>query len=117
MSTTQDCLFCGIAEGRIPTKFVREDDDTVAFQDIDPQAPVHTLVIPRKHLGSLDEADADDGALLGALLTAARDVARKAGIADSGYRTVINTGEEGGQSVGHLHVHVLGGRPMSWPPG
>lgn len=117
MSTTQDCLFCGIVEGRIPTKLVREDEDTVAFQDINPQAPVHMLVIPRKHLGSLDEAGTDDRALLGNLLSAAQDVARQAGIAESGYRTVINTGEEGGQSVGHLHVHVLGGRSMSWPPG
>jgi histidine triad (HIT) family protein len=117
MSTTQDCLFCGIVEGRIPAELVREDEETVAFQDINPQAPVHMLVIPRKHLGSLDDAGTDDGSLLGALLAAAQDVARKAGIAESGYRTVINTGDEGGQTVGHLHVHVLGGRSMSWPPG
>ena len=117
MSKTQDCLFCGIVQGRIPAKLVREDEATVAFEDIHPQAPVHMLVIPRKHLGSLDEASTDDGALLGTLLTAARDVARQAGIAESGYRTVINTGEEGGQSVEHLHVHVLGGRSMTWPPG
>ena len=117
MSSTQDCLFCGIAEGRIASKLVREDAHTVAFRDINPQAPVHVLVIPRKHIGSLDDAGADEGTLLGALLTAAQDVARKEGIAESGYRTVINTGDEGGQTVGHLHVHVLGGRPMRWPPG
>lgn len=117
MSATSDCLFCGIVEGRIPAKLIREDAHTLAFADINPQAPVHVLVIPRKHLTSLDGAGSEDDALLGALMLAARDVARSEGIAESGYRTVINTGEEGGQTVGHLHVHVLGGRAMTWPPG
>ncbi|MEX2467579.1 MAG: histidine triad nucleotide-binding protein [Gemmatimonadota bacterium] len=117
MSSTSDCLFCGIVEGRIPSNVIRQDERTLAFHDIDPQAPVHALVIPRKHVTSLDDADLGDGDLLGALLIAAQDVARKEGIAESGYRTVINTGDDGGQAVGHLHVHVLGGRAMTWPPG
>lgn len=117
MSSTSDCVFCGIAEGRIPSDVIREDERTVAFRDTNPQAPVHVLVIPRKHVSSLDEADQEDGALLGGLLLAARDVARSEGIAESGYRTVINTGDEGGQTVRHIHVHVLGGRSMKWPPG
>lgn len=117
MTPEADCLFCGVADGRIPAELVRQDDHTVAFRDINPQAPVHVLVIPRKHLSSLDDAGASDQALLGALMAAARDVARSEGIADAGYRTVVNTGEGGGQTVSHLHVHVLGGRPMTWPPG
>ena len=117
MTPEADCLFCGVADGRIPAELVREDDLSVAFRDINPQAPVHVLVIPRKHVTSLDHADAEDTELLGALLAAAADVARSEGIAEGGYRTVINTGEGGGQTVHHLHVHVLGGRPMTWPPG
>jgi histidine triad (HIT) family protein len=117
MPPEADCLFCGVAHGRIPAEVVREDDQTVAFRDISPQAPVHVLVIPRKHLTSLDEASPSDTELLGALMAAARDVARSEGIAEAGYRTVINTGDGGGQTVHHLHVHVLGGRPMKWPPG
>ena len=117
MSSTSDCLFCGIADGRIPANVIREDEFTLAFRDTNPQAPVHVLVIPRKHLSSLDHAEPADGELLGALLVAARDVARREGIAESGYRTVINTGDQGGQTVGHLHVHILGGRSMTWPPG
>ena len=117
MSSTSDCLFCGIVEGRIPSDVVREDEHTVAFRDTNPQAPVHVLVIPRKHVSSLDQADEDDSELLGGLLLAAGEVARSEGIAEAGYRTVINTGDEGGQTVRHLHVHVLGGRSMKWPPG
>ena len=117
MSSTSDCVFCGIAEGRIPSDIIREDERTLAFRDTNPQAPVHVLVIPRTHLSSLDEADSEDAELLGALLLAAREVARREGIAESGYRTVINTGDEGGQTVGHVHVHVLGGRSLKWPPG
>jgi histidine triad (HIT) family protein len=117
MSSTSDCLFCGIVEGRIPSNLIREDERTLAFRDIDPQAPVHVLVIPKKHLSSLDDAAAEDGALLGDLMLTAREVARSEGIAESGFRTVVNTGDEGGQTVGHLHVHVLGGRSMTWPPG
>ena len=117
MTPEADCLFCGIVDGRIPVEVVREDDHTVAFRDINPQAPVHVLIIPRMHVTSLDHTAVPDRELLGALLAAARDVAKSEGIAEVGYRTVINTGEGGGQTVHHLHLHVLGGRPMTWPPG
>ena len=110
-----DCLFCRIAAGEIPTKLVAESDDCVAFRDIDPKAPVHVLVIPRRHVASLDAAD--DPMLLGRIAMMAADVARSEGVAQPGYRTVINTGADAGQSVGHLHMHVLGGRRLTWPPG
>ena len=110
------CLFCKIIEGSIPSKPVYQDDQCFAFQDINPQAPVHVLVIPRKHVASLAEAQKEDQALLGHLLLAAAEVARMKGLAD-GYRTVISTGRDGGQTVDHIHVHVLGGRAMHWPPG
>jgi histidine triad (HIT) family protein len=110
-----DCIFCRIAGGEIPAKVMRSDDRYLAFHDIDPKAPTHILVIPRRHVASLDAAD--DPAMLGGLLTFARAVAREAGIAETGYRTVINTNRHGGQAVDHLHVHVLGGRQMTWPPG
>jgi histidine triad (HIT) family protein len=108
-----ECIFCRIANGSIPTSFIHEDDEAVAFSDIQPQAPVHLLVVPRRHVASLN--DARDEALLGRLLTVARQVAAKAGLEQ--YRVVINTGADAGQSVFHLHLHVLGGRVMAWPPG
>jgi histidine triad (HIT) family protein len=115
--TEQNCLFCKIAAGEIPAQLVYEDERAVAFRDINPQAPTHVLVIPREHLASL--ADAGDGheSLLGHLLLAAARVARAGGLADSGYRTVVNTGAGAGQSVFHLHLHLLGGRALQWPPG
>ena len=112
-----DCLFCKIGSGQIPAKVVLQDDEVLAFDDINPQAPVHVLVIPKRHVVALNEAGAGDQALLGRLLEAATLVARKKGIADAGYRVVANTGRDGGQTVLHLHLHVLGGRPMTWPPG
>jgi histidine triad (HIT) family protein len=112
-----DCVFCKIAAGSFGTQFITEDDTVVSFADLAPQAPVHALVIPRQHLTSLGHAVDGDAALLGNLLSHAREVAVRLGIAQTGYRTVINTGDHGGQSVSHLHVHVLGGRPMRWPPG
>jgi histidine triad (HIT) family protein len=112
-----DCLFCRIIKNEIPTDFVHQDDSCVVIRDINPQAPTHLLVIPREHLESLDEASGKDEVLLGHLLRVAARVANGAGLADAGYRTVINTGAGAGQSVFHLHVHVLGGRPVSWPPG
>ncbi len=112
-----DCLFCGIAAGEIPATIVSANPRTVAFRDINPQAPVHVLVIPRAHHPNLAELAAVDGALLSDLVAHARDVALAEGITDSGYRIVFNTGPEAGQTVGHVHAHVLGGRPMSWPPG
>lgn len=110
-------IFAKIASGEIPTEKVFEDDLVVAFRDITPQAPVHLLVIPRKPLVSVADAHDDDAPLLGRLLLAAARVAREAGLEERGYRLVTNVGEEGGQSVPHLHVHVLGGRQMGWPPG
>ena len=112
-----DCLFCKIGSGQIPAKVVLQDDEVLAFDDTNPQAPVHVLVIPKRHVVALNEAGAGDQALLGRLLEAAAAVAGKKGIAESGYRVVANTGRDGGQSVFHLHLHVLGGRPMAWPPG
>ncbi|MDQ3804447.1 MAG: histidine triad nucleotide-binding protein [Acidobacteriota bacterium] len=113
----QNCIFCKIAAGEIPAQLVYEDEAAVAFRDINPQAPAHVLVIPREHVASLAEAGEAQESLLGRLLLAAARVAREAGLVESGYRTVINTGAGAGQSVFHLHLHVLGGRPLSWPPG
>jgi histidine triad (HIT) family protein len=110
------CLFCKIIAGEIPAKPVYEDADVFAFADINPQAPVHLLVVPRKHMASLDAAEESDAALLGRLLEAAARIAREKGLA-RGYRVVVNTGADGGQTVEHLHLHVLGGRAMAWPPG
>ncbi len=110
-----DCLFCRIIRREIPSPLIYETADCVAFRDIDPKAPVHALVVPRTHVASLN--DADDPDLLGKLLLGAAAVARQEGIAESGYRTVINTNADAGQAVFHIHVHVLGGRHMKWPPG
>jgi len=113
----QDCIFCKIVAGGIPAAKIFEDERAVVFRDINPQAPTHALVIPREHVASLNEAGETDEALLGHLLLVAARVAREEGLADSGYRTVINTGAGAGQSVFHLHVHLLGGRALTWPPG
>lgn len=116
MSDT-DCLFCKIVAGEIPAELVHQGERLVAFRDVDPQAPLHVLVIPREHVASLDAADGDHRDVLGEALLLAADIARREGVASGGYRTVINTGGDGGQTVHHLHVHVLGGRAMRWPPG
>ena len=110
-------MFCRIVAGEIPADFIHRDDRSVVIRDINPQAPTHLLVIPQEHIESLDEASQKDEALLGYLLRVAARVANAAGLAEGGYRTVINNGAGAGQSVFHLHVHVLGGRPMDWPPG
>ena len=110
-----DCLFCRIVAGTIPATKVFEDERYLAFRDIDPTAPTHVLVIPKGHVASLD--DATDGDMLGGLMLAAAEVARREGVAESGYRTVINTRADAQQSVPHVHVHVLGGRKLGWPPG
>jgi histidine triad (HIT) family protein len=110
------CIFCKIIDGSIPSTAVYQDELCYAFADLNPQAPVHVLVAPRKHISSLDEAEQSDGALLGHLLRVAAQIAQSKGLT-KGYRVVINTGQDGGQSVDHLHVHLLGGRPMAWPPG
>jgi histidine triad (HIT) family protein len=111
-----DCLFCKIAGGEVPSKKVYEDDEFFAFHDITPQAPTHVLVIPKRHVVSLDEVEEGDEALLGRLLLLCQRLARELGIA-SGYRVVNNCGAPAGQSVFHVHFHLLGGRPMGWPPG
>ncbi len=112
-----ECLFCKIVEKKIPAKLVHEDEDTLAFDDIHPQAPVHTLVIPKRHVGSVQDLGEADQALLVRLLLTCRKVANDKGLAGSGFRLVANTGRDGGQTVSHLHFHVMGGRPMGWPPG
>jgi histidine triad (HIT) family protein len=111
-----DCVFCRIVAGEIPSKKLHEDAEIVAFRDLNPQAPTHVLVVPRKHVASLDRAADGDAALLGRLLLAVQRLARELGI-QTGYRVVTNCGAPAGQSVFHLHFHLLGGRPMAWPPG
>jgi histidine triad (HIT) family protein len=112
---TDSCLFCRIVRREIPAAIVWEDAHSLAFRDIDPKAPTHLLIVPKAHVASLN--DATDAESLGRLLLAARDLAATEGIAESGYRTVINTGAGAGQTVFHVHVHLLGGRPLAWPPG
>ena len=111
------CLFCSIVAGDIPATVVFQNDELLAFRDINPQAPTHVLVIPRAHREHPGELTADDEALMGRVIRAAGDVARQEGIADSGYRLVVNAGPDANQTVPHIHVHVLGGRAMGWPPG
>jgi histidine triad (HIT) family protein len=113
----ESCLFCQIITGEIPGELVHQDERCVVIRDINPQAPTHVLVIPREHLDSLDDASQKDEALLGHLLRVGARIANDEGHAESGYRTVINNGSGAGQSVFHLHVHVLAGRTMHWPPG
>jgi histidine triad (HIT) family protein len=113
----ESCLFCRIVAGEIPSARIYEDDRVIAFRDINPGAPTHTLVIPRAHIRDITAPEAANGELLRALLEAANTVARQEGIAESGYRLVWNVGPDAGQSVFHLHLHLLGGRPMAWPPG
>lgn len=111
------CIFCRIIARELPGQIVFEDDKVVAFKDINPMAPVHVLVVPRKHIASLREAEVSDGALLGHMQLVAARLAEELGIAEKGFRLVLNCGEEGGQMVWHLHLHLLGGRAMQWPPG
>ena len=113
----KDCLFCRILAREISAKMVHEDDRAVAFEDINPQAPTHVLIVPRKHIAGMNDVTADDAALLGHLQLVAAEIARKRGLADTGYRTVLNTGRGAGQSIFHLHLHLLGGRGLRWPPG
>jgi histidine triad (HIT) family protein len=112
-----DCLFCGIASGEIPAKTVRESSRAIAFRDINPQAPTHVLVIPREHYPNLAALAAAGDGLLDEVATLAGQIAQDEGVADRGYRVVFNTGADAGQTVHHVHAHVLGGRPLEWPPG
>lgn len=111
-----DCLFCKIIEGEIPSSKVYEDEDLYAFRDIEPQAPVHVLIVPKKHITSLDGCSPEDAEILGKVMVKVKEIAEIAGITN-GYRLVSNCGEDGFQTVDHLHFHLLGGRPMLWPPG
>jgi histidine triad (HIT) family protein len=111
------CLFCNIVAGKTPAQIIYDNDHVVAFKDIRPAAPVHALVVPKTHITGIHDATPEDAAVLGQVLLAARDVAEKLGLGEGGYRLVINQGADAGQSVLHLHCHVIGGRPMAWPPG
>ncbi len=112
-----DCIFCKIIRKEIPSRIVYEDDRVLAFEDINPKAPVHILIIPKEHFASLAEAPAGRQELLGHIHFVARDIARDKGIADTGYRLVLNTGRDSGQEVLHIHYHLFGGRRLGWPPG
>ena len=112
-----DCLFCRIVAGTIPATLVHQDEHLVAFRDINPQAPMHVLIVPRRHLASLNELTESDDQIVGEMVRRAAAIARSNGFADRGYRTVFNCNAEAGQTVFHIHLHVLGGRPLTWPPG
>lgn len=112
-----DCIFCRIAAGEIPATRVHEDADTVVFRDINPAAPTHLLVIPRRHIASIEDATEADTGIIGRMVWAARHAAREEGLSGKGYRLVFNVGPDAGQAVFHIHLHVIGGRPLSWPPG
>lgn len=114
---SESCLFCKLAAGEIPARIAYEDDDVFAFHDIDPRAPVHVLLIPRKHIASVNELTEPQSPIIGTLFVKARNLARELGVSDSGYRLVMNAGPDAGQSVDHIHLHLLGGRPLKWPPG
>ena len=113
----EDCIFCKIASGDIPADKVYEDDKVVAFRDLSPQAPTHVLVIPRKHIATLNDVEPEDEALIGRMYGAAREIAANEDVAESGYRTVVNCNKAAGQVVFHVHMHMLAGRGMGWPPG
>lgn len=113
----QDCLFCRMAAGDIQPDMVHEDDELIAFRDINPQAPLHVLVVPRRHIATTNELEGGDAALVGRMILAARKIAAAEGVADDGYRLVLNCNEGAGQSVFHLHLHLLAGRRLGWPPG
>ena len=112
-----ECLFCRIVAGEIPADLVTEGDDWVAFRDVNPQAPTHVLIVPRRHIATLDDLEPSDAPLMGSLVAAAAGIARDAGVVEGGYRLAANCGAGAGQSVFHLHLHLLAGRRFSWPPG
>ena len=112
-----DCLFCKIRDGEIPCDRVYEDDDVIAFKDVNPQAPTHVLVVPRKHIATINDLEEDDGNIIGAMMMAAKEIAAAEGIAEDGYRLVLNCNAKAGQTVFHIHLHLLGGRALVWPPG
>jgi histidine triad (HIT) family protein len=111
-----DCIFCKIIAGEIPADIVYQDDLVIGFRDLNPQAPTHVLLIPRKHIATINNIEAEDEAIVGRLLSAAKQVAKQEGLAEDGYRIVMNCNEAAGQTVFHIHLHLLGGRNMTWPP-
>lgn len=113
----ENCIFCKIVKGEIPSNKVYEDEKVLAFKDINPEAPVHVLIIPKNHIGSVNELTEESCDIISYIFIIAKNIAQKLGIADSGYRIVTNCGEDGGQTVGHIHFHLLGGRTLQWPPG
>ena len=115
--TSNDCLFCKIIDGDIPADIVFESDTAIAFRDINPQAPTHVLIIPRKHIATINDVEPDDHEIIGSLYAAAAKIAGEEGFADDGYRAVMNCNEAAGQTVFHIHLHLLGGRALTWPPG
>ena len=112
-----DCIFCKIVSGDIPSDIIYQNDDVLAFRDLSPQAPVHALVIPKKHISTINDFQPEDASLIGQLFLAAKEIAKQEGMDDSGYRCVMNCNDEGGQTVHHIHLHLLGKRQMTWPPG
>ena len=112
-----DCLFCKIAQNQIPARLLFEDPELLAFDDINPQAPNHVLIIPKKHISTINDADSQDEQLLGRMVLAAKNLAKQLNMSDEGYRLVFNVNQGGGQAVYHIHLHLLGGRQMTWPPG
>lgn len=117
MDSSDDCLFCKILAGEIPADIIFESDDAIAFRDINPQAPTHALIIPRRHVATINDLEEGDAALVGNLFLAAKKIAADEGIAEAGYRVAMNCNEAAGQTVFHLHLHLLGGRQLGWPPG
>jgi histidine triad (HIT) family protein len=117
MTADPDCIFCKIVSKQIPANLVYQDEQVTAFRDLNPQAPTHVLLVPNQHIANTESLEAQHDAIVGAVLRTARSIARSAGVADSGYRLVVNTGRDANNTVAHLHVHLLGGRAMSWPPG
>jgi histidine triad (HIT) family protein len=117
MTSDPDCIFCKIVGGQIPANIILKNDRVTAFRDINPQMPLHALVVPNDHITDTEALEPQHDALVGAIIRAASEIARQEGVADRGYRLVFNTGRDANNTVPHLHVHVLGGRPMTWPPG
>jgi histidine triad (HIT) family protein len=112
-----DCLFCKVVAGQVPATLVFQNDRVVAFKDITPRAPTHVLIVPKRHIATLNELSPEDDALVGEMVRAAAAIAKEQGLSERGYRTVFNCNAEAGQTVFHIHLHLLGGRPMTWPPG
>ena len=117
MDAVDDCLFCKVIAGQIPAAFVHQDEALVAFRDIDPKAPLHVLIVPKRHIATLNDLEMEHDALVGSMFRCAAALAQENGYAERGYRTVFNTNRGAGQSVYHIHLHLLAGRPLSWPPG